>query len=111
LEGENMSENKDSIDGLMSKEEKPNINRPSMDIAYLNRLVHKLKKNQDGRCEYIEWMGYDLNHCPGIGEWKCKLSGHFEPAEYGGREFDYNECNCRDFNMCERYLKSTNNAK
>jgi hypothetical protein len=112
LEGENMSENKDSIDGLMSKEEKPSIARPSMDIAYLNRLVHRLKKNQDGRCEHIEWMGEDLLYLPGIGEWKCKQSGGYGPADqYGSRNFDYNECNCRDFNVCERYLKSTNNAK
>jgi hypothetical protein len=112
LEDENMGEIKDSIDGLMSNEEKSKIDRPSMDIAYLNRLFHPFKKNQDGRCEYIEWMGEDLLYLPGIGEWKCKQSGGYGPADqYGSRNFDYNECNCKDFNVCEKYLKATNNAK
>jgi hypothetical protein len=89
-----MTETSESLENNIAKTE---IQRPSMDINYLNLLTHRLGHNQDGRCKYIEWMGEDLNHCPGIGEWKCKLRGYrYASDQYGIDSYDYLECNCKD---------------
>ena len=70
-------------------------------------LLHPTEANQDATCPKIEWMGYDLVHCPRIGEWKCKL----QKIDVGGDQYgyspqiDYNPCNSPDHGACELYKR------
>ena len=62
--------------------------------------------NADIHCEHAEWKGYDLTHCPGIGEWKCALQGSPQAGDqYGVDHFDYISCAVADHNRCEIYKK------
>ena len=72
----------------------------------LDKLLHSVGQNQDGTCPKIEWMGEDLTHCPGIGEWKCKLQEErYGDLLYGGgnENLDYKPCNCLDHTKCVVY--------
>jgi len=71
-------------------------------------LLHPAGKNQDVTCPQIEWMGEDLVHCPGIGEWKCKLQQHdCGGDQYGySPQIDYRPCNYKDHKMCSLYENS-----
>lgn len=66
----------------------------------------------DIRCEHSQWMGEDLNHCHGIGEWKCMLKGYaYASDQYGIDSYDYMRCSGKDFNNCETYNKNINDSK
>ena len=70
-------------------------------VDYITKSHHPTK-GQDTDCPKIEWMGEDLNHCPGIGEWKCKLQEDIDPWDHTK---DYKKCNCSDYKKCPVYLK------
>ena len=106
-----MSEPNENLDKKVTNTE---TQRPSMNIHHLDLLFHPVKKTQDGRCEYISWMGEDLIHCPGIGEWKCLLRKYsFISDQYGMKSGDFLECNCRNHLNCKYYLnlQSAQNAE
>lgn len=75
-------------------------------LAQLNKPV---PKNQDGTCPYIKWMLED-HRCPGWGEYKCLIST-YKYGEYYDYNTDYNECNCKDHNICDRYKKHNTTNK
>jgi hypothetical protein len=58
----------------------------------------------DLSCEHAEWIGDDLIHCPGIGEWKCRLQEYWYASDqYGIDSKDYRACNSKDHTNCEEY--------
>ena len=72
----------------------------------LDAILHPVGPNQDINCPKIEWMGEDLTHCPGIGEWKCNLQSerYGDVSNGGGYEnIDYKPCNCSNYEKCEFY--------
>ena len=72
----------------------------------IDALLHHPKQSQDTNCPDIEWMGEDLTHCSGVGEWKCKLQDDsYGDLLYGGgsENKDYKPCNCSDHNNCSIY--------
>ncbi len=72
----------------------------------LAKLVHPIPSTQDGTCPHIQWMGEDLVHCPGEGEYKCQLQ-KYEYGEYGsGGNFDYHPCNATDHTTCPFYIST-----
>lgn len=77
-------------------------------MADLSKLLHPAEKNQDINCPHIEWMGEDLVHCPGVGEWKCKLRSYdCGGDQYGySPQIDYRSCNCKDHEACSFYQNS-----
>ncbi|MBU3913302.1 MAG: hypothetical protein KKB21_03070 [Nanoarchaeota archaeon] len=71
------------------------------------RVIHPIPISQDGTCLHIEWMGEDLVHCPGVGEWKCKLQeNNYGDLLYGGgsENLDYKPCNHPNHGDCQVYL-------
>lgn len=68
------------------------------------QLVHPVPNEQDGSCPSIEWIGDDLVHCPGIGEYKCREQKFEDPGEYGGISIDYRKCNASDHTTCPFYI-------
>ena len=73
-------------------------------LDMVQKAVHPVPPAQDGGCPHIKWLGEDLVHCPGIGEWKC-MQQQYEYGEYGyGGNFDYRECNAANHNTCLVYL-------
>ena len=74
------------------------------ELEVLLRVIHPRPKTQDGKCPYISWMGDDLVHCPGMGEWKCKKQ-EVSCGEYGECT-DYNSCSHEDYNSCPVYFDS-----
>lgn len=83
------------------------MSKEKLDDNYIDsiiRLLHPVPKRQNGNCPYIEWMGYDLGHCPGVGEYKCKLSTYVH-GKYD-QNFSYDACNSKDYNECFRYKLS-----
>ena len=73
----------------------------------LRRSIHHTKEDQDASCPHIQWMGEDLVHCPGVGEWKCMLQDYqYGDLLYGGgsENTDYRSCNHPDHNRCSVYL-------
>ena len=68
------------------------------------QVFHPVPKTQDGTCPHIEWMGEDLTHCPGVGEYKCKLQKESIGDQYGISGFDYKPCNASDHKVCPLYL-------
>ncbi|MCA9478269.1 MAG: hypothetical protein KC535_03930 [Nanoarchaeota archaeon] len=72
-------------------------------LEQLTRVLHPVPKHQDGRCPFIKWMGEDLMHCPGIGEYKCRIST-YNYGEYNQNQ-DYNPCISNKHEECERYVK------
>lgn len=81
------------------------------DLILINLLrisIHPTRGNQDASCPHIEWMGEDLGHCPGIGEWKCMLQSYqYGDLLHGGgsENTDYRSCNHPDHNKCSVYLE------
>ena len=71
------------------------------DIDFALRLLHPAK-GQDTDCPNIAWMGYDLCHCPGYGDWKCESQKVID--KWRGTT-GYNACNCSDYKKCPVYLK------
>ncbi|MGV8086477.1 MAG: hypothetical protein ACP5N1_02510 [Candidatus Woesearchaeota archaeon] len=84
-----------------------NLSDKSLDL-----LLHGLDNNvsinkSDIFCEYAKWMGEDLNHCPGIGEWKCNLQKYYYASDqYGYDSMDYKACNNNDHTQCKIYLNT-----
>lgn len=79
------------------------------DMELFIRLMHPIPEEQDGSCPRIEWMGEDLGHCPGVGEWKCQLQEfRYGDLLYGGGDEckDYKPCNSSNHQSCPHYLKS-----
>ncbi len=71
------------------------------------RAIHPVPAHQDSRCPFIEWMGEDLTHCLGVGEWKCKLQEYkYGDLLYGGwdENTDYRACNCSEHRACYIYF-------
>lgn len=69
---------------------------------------HPSRENQDTTCPDIQWMGEDLVHCPGIGEWKCMLRDYqYGDLLYGGgsENTDYRSCDHPNHNKCSVYLE------
>jgi hypothetical protein len=74
----------------------------------LEILIHGMDNphSADLSCPHSEWMGEDLAHCPGIGEWKCKLQEYWYASDqYGIDSMDYRACNIKEHNQCEVYNK------
>ncbi len=70
------------------------------------QTIHPVLETQDANCPYIKWLGEDLNHCPGVGEYKC-MEQKYEYGEYGyGGNFDYQPCNSPNHATCPVYLKT-----
>lgn len=79
-----------------------NLDDKMLDV--FTKVVHPVPAGQDGSCPHIEWMGEDLVHCPGVGEWKCQEQ-KYEYGDYGsGGNFDYRACNSADYTACPIYL-------
>ncbi|MBU0470297.1 MAG: hypothetical protein KKA62_03585 [Nanoarchaeota archaeon] len=86
----------------------------SNNIKSIDALLHPARNNQDLNCPEIQWMGTDLIHCPGIGEWKCKLKTEIygDLLCGGGYEnLDYKPCNCSNYQICKVYNKHHNSQK
>ena len=74
-------------------------------------MIHPVPDHQDLTCQHIEWMGEDLAHCPGVGEWKCLLQKvTYGDLLYGGcnENTDYEPCNHHNHEECPIYLKQKN---
>lgn len=81
---------------------------PEARDRYLLQILHPVPETQDKNCPAIEWMGYDLVHVPGIGEWKCRLQEYqWGDLLYGSgsENTDYRACNNKDHNTCPYFLK------
>ena len=86
-------------------------NKLNQDLKFkcLEILLHAQdnKTNTDLSCPYHTWMGEDLNHCPGIGEWKCKLQEYWYASDqYGLDSKDYRNCNIKNHKDCKLYINS-----
>ncbi|MBI2662063.1 hypothetical protein HYX11_01245 [Candidatus Woesearchaeota archaeon] len=68
------------------------------------RLAYPVPITQDANCPQIEWMGEDLVHCPGVGEYKCKAQRFEDLGEYGGISIDYMVCKVRDHTTYQFYI-------
>jgi len=68
------------------------------DTNRILRIFHPIPKTQDGDCPHIRWMGEDLIHCPGIGEYKCMLQ-NYTHGEYD-QNLDYQACNNTNHQKC-----------
>ena len=80
----------------------PDKTREAQD-KFLEILLHGATNpgNADLFCPYIEWMGEDLGHCPGVGEWKCKLQRYeYASDQYGVDSVDYRACAWADHTTC-----------
>lgn len=72
----------------------------------LEILLHGLDNpnNASISCPYAEWMGDDLVHVPGVGEWKCKLQKYYYASDqYGIDSSDYGPCMIKDHTACNLY--------
>ena len=59
-------------------------NTDSVEERIIEILLHDNPKKADLSCEHAQWMGEDLNHCPGVGEWKCMLQKYgYASDQYG----------------------------
>jgi hypothetical protein len=77
-----------------------------LDFKNLEIILHAQdnKDNSDLNCPFNTWMGYDLIHCPGIGEWKCLLKKYYYASDqYGYDSIDYNFCNVDNYKTCKLY--------
>ncbi len=96
-----------------NEEQKDAIHSKFVD-GLVTRLLHRADNpsKADLYCPYINWMGEDLNHCPGIGEWKCSLQEYWYASDqYGLDSKDYKNCNVNDYLKCELYIhKAENNG-
>ena len=72
------------------------------------KVFHPAEKNQDVKCPHIQWRGEDLNHCPGVGEWKCMFQDYqYGDLLHGGgsENTDYLACNHPNHEKCSVYLE------
>jgi len=80
--------------------------KEDMEFKNLEILIHGIDnpRNADLSCPHNEWMGEDLNHCLGIGEWKCILQKYgYASDQYGIDSIDYRACNIKNFSECDFY--------
>ena len=71
-------------------------------------LLHGMDNGADAdiACPHSTWMGEDLTHCPGVGEWKCLLQKYgYASDQYGIDSVDYRACNAPDHAKCAIYLE------
>jgi len=62
------------------------------------------KEHNDLNCPHHVWMGEDLTHCSGVGEWKCKLQEYYYASDqYGLDSKDYKQCSFKNHSECELY--------
>ncbi len=81
-----------------------------IELKGLLKLLHPIPPNQDGTCPHIKWMGEDLVHCPGVGEWKCKIQeDRYGDLLYGGgyENLDYKPCSNPNHKRCSFYLDNS----
>jgi hypothetical protein len=72
--------------------------------AYIRLFFFQpVPEHQDGDCPHIEWMGEDLNHCPGVGEYKCRIRT-YRYGEYD-QNMDYCPCVSDNYKTCWAYLE------
>ena len=72
-------------------------------------LIHGVdnRYGADLSCPFTEWMGEDLVHCPGFGEWKCNLQEYrYAGDQYGLDSKDYRACKVIDHSVCHIYLNN-----
>src|SRR3989344_441867 len=72
------------------------------------KVIHPTRDDQDTNCPQSQWMGEDLNHCPGVGEWKCMLQDYQwgDLLCGGGSEnTDYRACNHPEHGKRSVYLE------
>ena len=94
----------------MRKDEQMVLDFECRDLT-IDRLLHPTS-NQDIHCPHIKWMGEDLVHCPGIGEWKCLLQRFEYGDQYGvAHNIDYKACNSPSHKSCQYFLAQESNKK
>lgn len=97
----------------MRKEEQMLLDFKGTERKGTERLIDSFlhpTSNQDIRCPHIEWMGEDLVHCPGVGEWKCRLQQYKYGDQYGDSNTDYKVCSSASHKSCQYYLAQQNKA-